>query len=129
MTDQHYSETFEIKPGTNHPGRIRERLAKYRFQDEGRKQRQIESDRQAAVQIRAMIAKLDLAVSSLDDSINAVLETARVRDSSHYAYPIAVRTMTARRENLKSTIAILSGRLADVESAANDSRLADLQHA
>jgi membrane-anchored protein YejM (alkaline phosphatase superfamily) len=112
MTDQHYSETFEIKPGTNHPGRIRERLAKYRFQDEGRKQRQIESDRQAAVQIRAMIAKLDLAVSSLDDSINAVLET-----------------MTARRENLKSTIAILSGRLADVESAANDSRLADLQHA
>jgi hypothetical protein len=129
MTDQHYSETFEIKPGTNHPGRIRERVAKYRFQDESRKQRQIERNRQTAVQINAMIAKLDLAVSSLDDSISAVLETARVRDPSHYAYPIAVRTMTARRENLKSTIAILSEQLAYVELGTNDSRLADLQHA
>jgi hypothetical protein len=129
MTDQHYSETFEIKPGSNHPGRIRERLAKYRFQDESRKQRQIETNRQAAEQIRAMITKLEIAVSSLDDSISAVLETARVRDPSHYAYPIAARTMTARRQNLKSTIAILSERLANVEQTNNDGRLAELQYA
>jgi hypothetical protein len=128
MTDQYYFETTEIKRGTDHPGRMRAQLAKRRLQDESRIQREIEDNRRAAAQIRAMIAKLDRAVSSLEDSINADLERAYVRDPSHYAYPISVRTMTARRENLKATIAILLERLAKVDPATNDSSLASLPH-
>jgi hypothetical protein len=125
MTDQHYFETTQI--ASNHPGRIQVRTARRRFQDEGRIQKEIEANRRTAAQIRAMIAKLNRDVSSLDDSINADLERARFRDPSHYAYPISVRTMDARRGNLKATIAILMERLAKVDQAANDASIADLR--
>jgi hypothetical protein len=59
-----------------------------------------------------MIANLEQEVANLDDGISSELTLARVRDPSHFAYPISVRTMQARRENLKTTIAALSNRLA-----------------
>jgi len=127
MTDQRYFETMQIKRGSNHPGRIRAQLARRRFQEEGRLQKEIDINRRAAVQIRAMIAKLGRDVSSLEDSINADLERARVRDPSHYAYPISVRTMTARRENIKATITVLLERLAKVDQVTNDSSLTSLR--
>jgi hypothetical protein len=129
MTDQHYFETTEIKRGSNHPGRIRALLAKRQSQEESRKQREVATNSRAAVQIRAIIAKLDRDVSSLGDSINADLERARVRDPSHFAYPISVRTMTARRENLKATIAMLLERLAKGRQATMIADLTNLRHA
>jgi hypothetical protein len=116
MTDQHYFETTDR--AILQPRRFRARFPKNRSQGEDRKQREIQTNRRAAVQIRAMIAKLDHDASSLDDSINAILEDARVRDPSHYAYPISVTTMTARRENLKATIAVLVERLAKLDQAS-----------
>ena len=115
MTDQHHFETTRIERGSNHPRRIPAPLAKRQSQDERRQQREIETNRRAEGHIRALIAKLERDVLSLDDSINADLESSRVRDRSHCAYPISVRTMTARRENLKATIAVLSERLAKVD--------------
>ena len=115
MTDQYNFETTDNERGSNHSGRNRALFAIRRSQNERRKQREIATNERAAKQIRSVIAQLDRDVSSLDDSINADLEMARVRDPSHYAYPFSVRTMIARRENLKVTIALLLERLAKLD--------------
>jgi len=112
MTEQYHFETVKIKSGNNHPGRIRVLLAKRQAQNEARKQREIEIKRRAATQLRTMIVNLEREVTNLDDSISTELALASVRDPSHFAYPIAARTMQARRKNLKATIAALSDRLA-----------------
>jgi cell division protein FtsB len=92
-------------------------LAKRQAQNEARKQREIEIKRRAATQLRTMIVTLEREVANLDDGISSELILARVRDPSHFAYPISVRTMQARRENLKATIAALSDRLALTDDA------------
>jgi cell division protein FtsB len=117
MTDQHYFETPEIAPRSDHPGRKLSILAKRQAQNEARKQREIEIKRRAATQLRTMIVTLEREVANLDDGISSELILARVRDPSHFAYPISVRTMQARRENLKATIAALSDRLALTDDA------------
>ena len=117
MTDQHYFETPEIAPRSDHPGRKLSILAKHQAQNEARKQREIEIKRRAATQLRTMIVTLEREVANLDDGISSELMLARVRDPSHFAYPISVKTMQARRENLKATIAALSDRLALTDDA------------
>jgi cell division protein FtsB len=118
MTDQHYFETAETARRSDHPGRKLSILAKHQAQDEARKQREIEIKRRAATQLRTLIVTLEREVANLDDGISSELMLARVRDPSHFAYPISVRTMHARRENLKATIAVLSDRLALIDDAA-----------
>jgi cell division protein FtsB len=117
MTDQHYFETAETARRSDHPGRKLSILAKHQAQNEARKQREIEIKRRAATQLRTMIVTLEREVANLDDGISSELMLARVRDPSHFAYPISVRTMQARRENLKATIAALSDRLALTDDA------------
>jgi hypothetical protein len=121
MTKQCHFETVKIKCGNNHAGRIRAILAKRQAQNEAREQREIEIKRRAATQLRTMIANLDREVANLDDGISSELTLARVRDPSHFAYPISVRTMQARRENLKTTIAALSDRLALTDGSPTQS--------
>ena len=118
MTDeQHYFETTEIERRNNHPGRVRELFAKRRAQHAARQLRETESKRREAMQLERMIFNLGREVAQLDDSIISELELARVRDPSHFGYPNSVRTMTARRDNLKATIAALSDRLAMTDEA------------
>ena len=117
MTKQCHFETVKIKCGNNHPGRIRAILAKRQAQNEAREQREIEIKRRAATQLRTMIVTLEREVANLGDGISSELMLARVRDPSHFAYPISVKTMQARRENLKATIAALSDRLALTDDA------------
>jgi hypothetical protein len=111
MTRQCHFETVERRCGNNHPRRFRAILAKRRANNEARVQREIEIKTRAATQLRTMIANLEREVANLDDGISSELTLARVRDPSHFAYPISVRTMQARRKNLKTTIAVLSDRL------------------
>jgi hypothetical protein len=111
MTKQCHFETVERKCGNSHPGRIRAILAKRQANTEARAQREIEIKTRAATQLRTMIANLEREVANLDDGISSELTLARVRDPSHFAYPISVRMMQARRKNLKTTIAVLSDRL------------------
>lgn len=68
--------------------------------------------REAATQLRIMIARFEQEIASLDVGIGTELELARVRKPSHFAYPISARTLDARRENLKATVAALIDRLA-----------------
>jgi hypothetical protein len=114
MTEQYHFETSNLKFG-NIPRRIRAVSAKRQAQNEARTEREIEVKRQTAIQLRAMLAGLEREIANLDSSIRSELELSRVREPSHFAYPILVRTMQARRENLQATIAGLSDRLALTE--------------
>jgi hypothetical protein len=115
MTSQYYFETVEIEGENNHPGRVQAFLAKRQAQNEARKQKEIEVKRRTATRLRMMIASIERDIANLDASINSELELARIRKPFHFAYPIAARTMQARRENLKATVAALSDRLASTD--------------
>jgi hypothetical protein len=80
-----------------------------------RSQRHYEIHRLAlreAVQIRTLIAELDRVIRLLNRDIAAEEERARVYHQSDANYPILARTLTARRNNLKNTVAALEQRLA-----------------
>jgi predicted secreted protein len=59
------------------------------------------------VRVRGLIGDLDRVVRILDADIASEEERAGVSDPFNAAYPVLARTMTARRDNLKETIAIL----------------------
>ena len=114
--EQYYFETTETER-RNYPRRVRARFAKRVDGGEIRERREIENNRIAAARIQDLIKGLECVVSSLNGSIDAVLEGVQVRDPSHFAYPIAARTMSARRDNIQGTIAVLSGQLAKINNA------------
>lgn len=61
--------------------------------------------------ISALISDLVRGVRLLDSEIATEEERARVSNRFDAAYPILARTLTARRDNLKETIAVLELRL------------------
>jgi hypothetical protein len=65
----------------------------------------------AAAKLNALIGDLGRVVRILDSHISTEEERAGVSDLFSAAYPILARVMTARRENLKETIAALEKRL------------------
>jgi hypothetical protein len=67
-----------------------------------------------------MLIDLKNAVRLLDQSIEAELENNPTKDPHHFAFPMTVRALIARRENLKATVASLSDELSknDPEWAA-----------
>ena len=67
-----------------------------------------------ALQTRSLIADIDRVVQILDSDIAAEEETARVFNRSQAEYPMLARTLAARRDNLKGTIAALEKRLSDI---------------
>jgi hypothetical protein len=76
------------------------------------------SPREAA-QTRSLVADIDRIVQILDSDIAAEEEQARVFDPSQAEYPILARTLAARRDNLKETIAALERRLSDLPADRN----------
>jgi hypothetical protein len=111
-----YKYCFEtISPGSNHPGRIRDRLAKDRAREHARRQKEIDLRQREAGQIRSTIASLDHTIEVLESSITAALERSHVTDPRHYAFPISARAMIARRDNLRGTIAALLDKLSKLE--------------
>jgi hypothetical protein len=119
MTDQHYFQTTKTVRG-NHPRRVRPGFNKRFVQNEMWKQKEIENNRMAEARIRSMITALERSVSSLNGSIDAVLKGSPVRDPSNFAYPPAASAMSARRDNIRVTIAVLSGQLAKINDAQTE---------
>jgi hypothetical protein len=68
------------------------------------------SDREAS-QLRSMIESLKRGVLILEADIAALVEFERQANPTKPAYPIAARTLTARRDNLVRTILALEERL------------------
>src|SRR5262249_51918268 len=111
--DQYHFEARQAQSG-NDLESVHARLTKPWARLELRLQKQIELKRATAAKVRSLIEELERQAAGLDDTLSKVLEGARVRDPSDYAYPIEARTMGARRDNIKSTIAALSGWLAKI---------------
>jgi|SRR5665213_16592 len=68
--------------------------------------------------IVAVIADLSRTVNMLDRHVAAEEERSRIYDLSNAEYPMLARTITARIENLRATIAALEVRLASTRSVA-----------
>ena len=66
--------------------------------------------------IAALISNLDRRAELLDQDIAAEEERAQLLDLSHPAYPILAGTLTARRDNLRATIAALEKRLGSLQA-------------
>ena len=62
--------------------------------------------------ISALISDMDRRVRLFDCDIAAEEQRARVSDRLDPGYPMFARTLAARRDNLKETIAVLEKRLA-----------------
>ncbi len=112
--EQYYFETRKAVR-RNLPGRAR--CSGRVNQSEERKRREIANHQIAAARIRDLIRGLERTVLSLNGSIDAILQGHQVRDPSDFAYPIAARTMSIRRDNIRGTIAVLSQQLADIIGA------------
>jgi septation ring formation regulator EzrA len=70
-----------------------------------------ENARREVAKIRTMIADLDRVVQILATDIASEEERSRVSDRSDPAYSILVRSLVARRDNLRATIATLEQRI------------------
>jgi hypothetical protein len=64
-----------------------------------------------AMRTRKLIADIERVVQILNSDIAAEEVQARIFDRSHVEYPMIARTLGARRDNLKGTIAALKRRL------------------
>jgi hypothetical protein len=70
-----------------------------------------------ASQLRSTIEDLKRGVLLLEADIGAVEKFEQQANPTKSAYPIAARTMSARRENLVRTILVLQGKLNELELA------------
>jgi hypothetical protein len=73
-----------------------------------------------ALQIGELIADLDCIVQILNSDIVAEEERAHAFKRSQPEYPMLARTLAARRDNLRDTIAALQRRLAAIYRARLD---------
>ena len=79
-----------------------------------------ENVRREVAQIRTLIVDLDRVVQILASDIATEEERSRVFDRSDPAYSILARTLAARRDNLKITIAAVEQRLEDILVALSE---------
>jgi hypothetical protein len=70
--------------------------------------------------IRSMIADLRRSITILNCDIAAEEQRAEMVDAADPRYPMLARTLGARRDNLKVTIAVLERRLATLEPIARE---------
>ena len=68
--------------------------------------------------IQTMLEDLQRTVRILDCDIATEEATGRVSNASDPRYPMLAKTLTTRRDNLKSTIGALKERLGQLTSAA-----------
>ena len=93
------------------PNRMRAMHEKRRSIDERRRESQAAAARLEAQRIRAAIDKFETDIAGLDTIIKSELSSTPVSDPAHVAFPISLRMMMAQRDNLASTVAMLSARL------------------
>ena len=68
------------------------------------------ANRQAA-KVKALVNELNRRVDILESDIAREEQRAGVSDPFNAAYPVLARTLTAHRDNLRQTIAVLEQRL------------------
>ena len=126
MKQQCQFETAKYKHEKNHPGEIATTPTRRRAQQETQGQKHVEAKQSDARRLQTLIISLAREIANLDESIASELALSSDREPSHFAYPVSVSMMRARRENLNNTIEGLTDRLSGLRQAkVNASR--DLQ--
>ncbi len=87
---------------------------------------QLEEKRRRVKQIETMLAELTRMCGELDREIANEEKRAGITDPRHFAYPTYARAASVRRDNLKHSIAELSGQIEEAR-AAQDEAQAELQ--
>ena len=91
--------------------RMRAMHEKRRSIDERRRESEAAAARLEAQHIRGVIDTFESDIVGLDTIIKSELRSAPVNDPAHVAFPISLRMMMAQRDNLASTVAMLTARL------------------
>jgi len=117
MKQQCQFETAKYKHEKNHPGEIATTPTRRRAQQETQGQKHVEAKQSDARRLQTLIISLAREIANLDESIASELALSRDREPSHFAYPVSVSMMRARRENLNNTIEGLTDRLSGLRQA------------
>ncbi len=83
---------------------------------------QLEEKRRRVRQIELMVAEFARISGELDREIANEEKRAGISDSRHFAYPTYARAASARRDNLKSSIAELTAQLEEAKAAQDEAQ-------
>jgi len=83
---------------------------------------QLEEKRRRVKQIETMLAELTRMCSELDREIANEEKRAGITDPRHFAYPTYARAAATRRDNLKRSIAELTGQVEEARAAQEDAQ-------
>ncbi|MGO9420282.1 flagellar export protein FliJ [Roseiarcus sp.] len=78
---------------------------------------QLEERRRRVRQIELMVAEFVRISGELDREIATEEKRAGISDPRHFAYPTYARAASARRDNLKSSVAELAAQLEEAKAA------------
>jgi flagellar protein FliJ len=81
---------------------------------------QLEEKRRRVRQIELMVGEFARMSGELDREIANEEKRAGISDPRHFAYPTYARAASARRDNLKSSIAELTAQLDDAKAAQDE---------
>jgi hypothetical protein len=103
MTRLHHLETDVERPTLAQ--------AKKRAIEERKRLAMIDALQRTRQQTEAVVRDLKNAATLLDLSIETELQSSPTRDPGHFAFPMTVRALMTRRDNLRATIAALCDEL------------------
>ncbi len=83
---------------------------------------QLEEKRRRVRQIELMLAEFTRMSAELDREIANEEKRAGISDPHHFAYPTYARAASARRDNLKSSIAELAAQIDDAKAAQEEAQ-------
>ena len=83
---------------------------------------QLEEKRRRVRQIELMVAEFARISGELEREIANEEKRAGISDPRHFAYPTYARAASARRDNLKSSIAELAGQLEEARAAEQEAQ-------
>ncbi|MFY9969663.1 MAG: flagellar export protein FliJ [Roseiarcus sp.] len=83
---------------------------------------QLEEKRRRVRQIEMMLAEFTRMTAELDREIANEEKRAGIADPRHFAYPTYARAASARRDNLKSSIAELAGQIEEAKAAQEEAQ-------
>lgn len=103
MTRQYHLETVVERPTRAE--------AKKRAIEERKRLAMIDALQRTRQRTEAVVTDLKNAAALLDINIEAELQGSPTRDPAHFAFPMSVRALMTRRDNLRATIAALCDEL------------------
>ncbi len=83
---------------------------------------QLEEKRRRVRQIELMLAEFTRMSAELDREIANEEKRAGISDPHHFAYPTYARAASARRDNLKSSIAELAAQIDEAKAAQEEAQ-------